>query len=198
MLAHYMNDNEYTNEVISGDIHTANQKAAGLETRNQAKTFIYAFLYGAGAAKIGKIVGGSSKEGQKLINNFLRNTPKLERLRERVSEAFTKRGVLLGLDGRKLLVRSEHSALNTLLQGAGAIAMKKALVLLQKDLTNRKIPFKLVANVHDEWQVEVSEQFADEVGQSGVRAIQNAGLEFKMNCPLTGEYKIGDTWKETH
>ena len=198
MLAHYMNDNEYTNEVISGDIHTANQKAAGLETRNQAKTFIYAFLYGAGAAKIGKIVGGSSKEGQKLINNFLRNTPKLERLRERVSEAFTKRGVLLGLDGRKLLVRSEHSALNTLLQGAGAIAMKQALVLLHKDLTNRKIPFKLVANVHDEWQVEVSEQFADEVGQSGVRAIQNAGLEFKMNCPLTGEYKIGDTWKETH
>ncbi len=198
MLAHYMNDNEYTNEVISGDIHTANQKAAGLETRNQAKTFIYAFLYGAGAAKIGKIVGGSSKEGQKLINNFLRNTPKLERLRERVSEAFTKRGVLLGLDGRKLLVRSEHSALNTLLQGAGAIVMKKALILFYKDLTNRKIPFKLVANVHDEWQVEVSEQFADEVGQSGVRAIQNAGLEFKMNCPLTGEYKIGDTWKETH
>jgi DNA polymerase I len=198
MLAHYMNDNAYTNEVISGDIHTANQKAAGLETRNQAKTFIYAFLYGAGAAKIGKIVGGSSKEGQKLINNFLRNTPKLERLRERVSEAFTKRGVLLGLDGRKLLVRSEHSALNTLLQGAGAIAMKKALVLLHKDLTNRKIPFKFVANVHDEWQVEVPEQYADEVGQSGVRAIQNAGLEFKMNCPLTGEYKIGDTWKETH
>jgi DNA polymerase I len=152
MLAHYMNDNAYTNEVISGDIHTANQKAAGLETRNQAKTFIYAFLYGAGAAKIGKIVGGSSKEGQKLINNFLRNTPKLERLRERVSEAFTKRGVLLGLDGRKLLVRSEHSALNTLLQGAGAIAMKQALLILYKDLTNRKIPFKLVANVHDEWQ----------------------------------------------
>ena len=175
MLAHYMNDNEYTNEVISGDIHTANQKAAGLETRNQAKTFIYAFLYGAGAAKIGKIVGGSSKEGQKLINNFLRNTPKLERLRERVSEAFTKRGVLLGLDGRKLLVRSEHSALNTLLQGAGAIVMKKALILLYKDLTNRKIPFKLVANVHDEIQCETPEQYAELIGQLGVQAIQNAG-----------------------
>jgi DNA polymerase-1 len=198
MLAHYMNDNAYTNEVVSGDIHTANQNAAGLETRNQAKTFIYAFLYGAGAAKIGKIVGGSAKEGQKLITNFLRNTPKLERLRDKVAKAYAARGVLLGLDGRKLLVRSEHSALNTLLQGAGAITMKKALVLLHKDLTNRKIPFKLVANVHDEWQIEVPEQYADEVGQSGVRAIQNAGLAFKMNCPLTGEYKIGDTWKETH
>jgi DNA polymerase I-like protein with 3'-5' exonuclease and polymerase domains len=198
MLAHYMNDDEYTNEVVSGDIHTANQNAAGLETRNQAKTFIYAFLYGAGPAKIGSVVGGTSKEGQKLITNFLRNTPKLQRLRERVSEAFTARGVLLGLDGRKLLVRSEHSALNTLLQGAGAIAMKQALVLLHKDLTNRKIPFKLVANVHDEWQIEVPEKYAEQVGQSGVIAITNAGVEFKMNCPLTGEYKIGDTWKQTH
>lgn len=198
MLAHYMNDNEYTNEVVEGDIHTANQKAAGLETRNQAKTFIYAFLYGAGAAKIGKIVGGSPKTGQKLIDNFLRNTPKLQRLRDRVSKAVASRGCLQGIDGRKLLVRSEHSALNTLLQGAGAIVMKKALVLLHKDLTKRKIPFKFVANVHDEWQLEVPEQYADEVGQSGVRAITNAGLEFKMNCPLTGEYKVGNTWKETH
>lgn len=198
MLAHYMNDNEYTNEVVSGDIHTANQKAAGLETRSQAKTFIYAFLYGAGAAKIGSVVGGTSKEGQKLIINFLRNTPQLKRLRERVSEAFTARGVLLGLDGRKLLVRSEHSALNTLLQGAGAIAMKQALVFLHKDLTKQKIPFKLVANVHDEWQIEVPEKYAEQVGQSGVTAITDAGVEFKMNCPLTGEYKIGDTWKQTH
>lgn len=198
MLAHYMNDNEYTNEVVSGDIHTANQTAAGLETRNQAKTFIYAFLYGAGAAKIGSVVGGSAKEGQKLITNFLRNTPKLQRLRERVSEAFTARGVLLGLDGRKLLVRSEHSALNTLLQGAGAIAMKQALVFLHKDLTKQKIPFKLVANVHDEWQIEVPEKYAEQVGRSGVTAITDAGVEFKMNCPLTGEYKIGDTWKQTH
>lgn len=198
MLAHYMNDNEYTNEVVEGDIHTANQKAAGLETRNQAKTFIYAFLYGAGAAKIGKIVGGTPKEGQKLIDNFLKNTPKLQRLRSRVSEAVAARGCLQGLDGRKLLIRSEHSAVNTLLQGAGAIVMKKALVLLHRDLTKRKIPFKFVANVHDEWQIEAPEQYAEEVGQSGVRAITNAGLEFKMNCPLTGEYKIGDTWKQTH
>jgi DNA polymerase-1 len=198
MLAHYMNDNAYTNEVVSGDIHTANQNAAGLETRNQAKTFIYAFLYGAGAAKIGSIVGGSAKEGQKLITNFLRNTPKLERLREKVAKAYAARGVLLALDGRKLLVRSEHSALNTLLQGAGAIAMKKALVLLHRDLTNRKIPFKFVANVHDEIQCETPEQYAELVGQLGVQAIADAGKHFNMNCPLTGEYKIGDTWKETH
>ena len=76
--------------------------------------------------------------------------------------------------------------------------MKKAVVILFKDLTKRRIPFKLVANVHDEWQIEVPEQYADEVGKSGVKAIELAGVEFKMNCPLTGEYKVGNNWKETH
>jgi len=108
------------------------------------------------------------------------------------------RGFLQGLDGRKLFIRSEHSALNTLLQGAGAIVMKKALVLLHKDLTKRKIPFKFVVNVHDEMQIEVPEQYAEQVGQAGVKAISDAGLAFEMNCPLTGEYKVGNTWMETH
>ena len=198
MLAHYMNDDAYTNEVVSGDIHTANQTAAGLETRNQAKTFIYAFLYGAGAAKIGTVVGGSAKEGQKLIDSFLRNTPKLKALREKVSRIFVQKAWLPGLDGRKLLVRSEHSALNTLLQGAGAIVMKQALVILHKELRRNKIDFKFVANVHDEWQIEVEEDKAEFVGQAGKEAIKQAGIELNMRCPLDGEYNVGNNWKETH
>jgi DNA polymerase-1 len=198
MLAHYMNDNAYTNEVISGDIHTANQTAAGLETRNQAKTFIYAFLYGAGSAKIGSITGGGAKEGQKLIDSFLKNTPSLRKLREKVSRVFSTKGWLPGLDGRKLQVRSEHSALNTLLQGAGAIVMKQALVILYKELKREKINFKFVANVHDEWQIEAEEDRAVDVGRIGKWAIEEAGRVLEMRCPLTGEYNIGNNWKETH
>jgi DNA polymerase I-like protein with 3'-5' exonuclease and polymerase domains len=198
MLAHYMNDDAYTNEVVSGDIHTANQAAAGLQTRNQAKTFIYAFLYGAGSAKIGAVVGGTAKEGQKLIDSFLRNTPKLQRLRKAVADAYAKRGRLQGLDGRKLLCRSEHSALNTLLQGAGAIVMKQAVVILHKKLVRAKIWHQFVANVHDEWQIEVREEDAETTGKLGVESIEEAGIVLKMNCPLTGEYKVGDNWKETH
>lgn len=198
MLAHYMNDDAYTNEVISGDIHTANQKAAGLETRNQAKTFIYAFLYGAGSAKIGKVVGGSAKEGQKLIDSFLRNTPKLAKLREKVSRIFVKKGKLPGLDGRQLLVRSEHSAVNTLLQSAGAIVMKQAVVILYKKLVKANIWHEFKANVHDEWQIECREQDAEKVGQLGVESIKEAGIILNMRCPLTGEYKVGNNWKETH
>lgn len=198
MLAHYMNDDAYTTEVVSGDIHTANQKAAGLETRNQAKTFIYAFLYGAGSAKIGSISGGGAKEGQKLIDSFLRNTPKLRALREKVGRIYVQQEWLPGLDGRKLLVRSEHSALNTLLQGAGAIVMKQALVIFKKELVSEKIWHEFKVNVHDEWQVECREEDADTVGQLGKESIKQAGIELKMRCPLDGEYKIGKTWKDTH
>jgi DNA polymerase I len=198
MLAHYMKDDAYTNEVVSGDVHTANQKAAGLETRNQAKTFIYAFLYGAGDAKIGKIVGGSAKEGEKLKSRFLRNTPKLRALREKVVRILADEGTLPSLDGRRLQVRSEHSALNTLLQGAGAVVMKQALVLLDKKLKSAKIDYKFVANVHDEWQIEVEEGRAEEAGKMGVQAIAEAGQVLNMRCPLTGEYNVGNNWKETH
>ena len=197
MLAHYMRDENYTNEILSGDIHTANMKAAGLTDRNQAKTFIYAFLYGAGPAKIGQIVGGGYKEGQQLTDSFLRNTPALARLRERVSK-FSAGGTLPGLDGRRLRVRSEHAALNTLLQGAGAVVMKKALVLLIESLNRYNIPYKLVVNVHDEFQIEVPENFADVVGKAAVRAIKNAGEVLDLRCPLDAEYNVGNNWAETH
>ena len=198
MLAHYMKDDAYTSEVVSGDIHTANQKAAGLETRNQAKTFIYAFLYGAGDAKIGTVVGAGAKEGKELKSRFLKNTPSLEKLREQVSSIAQKSGTLPGLDGRRVQVRSDHAALNTLLQSAGAIVMKQALVLLNDELRRAKINYKFVANVHDEWQIEVEEARAEEAGKLGVLAIERAGKVLKMRCPLGGEYKVGNSWKETH
>ena len=198
MLAHYMNDDAYTSEVVSGDIHTANQKAAGLETRNQAKTFIYAFLYGAGSAKIGSVVGGNAREGQKLIDSFLQNTPKLKELRESIAYTVAETGWLQGLDGRKLFVRSPHAALNTWLQGAGAIVMKKALVILSGKLQRSKVEHKIVANVHDEWQIECPSDKAEFVGRAGVNAIIEAGVHFNLNCPLNGAYNVGDNWKDTH
>ena len=195
MLAHYMDDEDYTNEILNGDIHTANQRAAGLESRPLAKTFIYAFLYGAGDAKIGAIVGGNSNTGRGLKETFLSNTPSLERVRgDTLRQAAS--GILTGLDGRKLRVRSEHAALNTLLQGAGAIVMKQALVHLSDRLKN--IPHRFVANVHDEWQIETTAHYADTVGRIGVRAIRIAGETLSLRCPLDGEYRVGNNWAETH
>jgi len=196
MLAHYMNDEDYTNEILNGDIHTTNQKLAGLESRNQAKTFIYALLYGAGDEKLGSVAGGGRRTGESLRRSFFNNLPSFATLRHQVEGATAKRDYLKGLDGRKLKVRSEHSALNTLLQGAGAIVMKQALVILDEKIQH--LDAHIVANVHDEWQIEVREDLAETVGKLGVEAIIEAGKVLKLKCPLDGEYKVGDNWSETH
>ena len=198
MLAHYMNDKAYTKQLLEGDIHTYNQKMAGLETRDQAKTFVYALIYGGGSAKIGQIAGGSSHKGKQLVDKFMKNLPAYARLKKKVLTAMRTNGTLQGLDGRRLRVESEHSALNFLLQSAGAVVMKKALVILHEKLTKRRVWFKIVANVHDEWQIETTERYADEVGELGRLAIKEAGEWFDMNCPLDGDYKVGSTWAETH
>jgi len=197
MLAHYMDDSDYIEEVINGDIHTTNQNLAGLKTRDQAKTFIYALVYGAGDAKIGSVAGGGLKKGKELKQTFFKNLPSLKNLKEKVQKA-SERGYLKGLDGRKIYVRSQHAALNTLLQGGGAIVMKKAMCILQDLINLNAIDAKFVANIHDEWQIQVKESQAEFVGQLGVEAIEKASQHFNMRCPLTGEYKIGENWYETH
>lgn len=197
MLAHYMNDEDYTNEILNGDIHTTNQKLAGLESRNQAKTFIYALLYGAGDAKLGSVAKRGKAVGKQLRRQFLDSLPSFKQLIQRVQRE-SKKGFLKGLDGRKLFVRSEHAALNTLLQGAGAIVMKEALVILEHNLWLKRIDARIVANVHDEWQIECRPSVAEKVGELGVQAIIQAGKNLNLNCPLDGDYNIGDGWHETH
>ena len=203
MLAHYMKDENYVRTVTEGsskdgtDVHTVNQRAAGLATRDLAKTFIYAFLYGAGDAKIGSIVGGSARDGALLKDKFLKQTPALGRLLSTVAK-YAEKGFVPGLDGRKIWVRSEHAALNSLLQGAGAIVMKKALVIFNDKIKINKWPVKLVANVHDEFQFEVPAHLAEVIGEAAKQSIIEAGVFYKLRCPLDGEYKYGANWRETH
>lgn len=197
MLAHYMKDEDFKNEILHGDIHSTNQRLAGLESRNQAKTFIYALLYGAGDEKLGSVVGGNKRDGAKLRKRFFDNLPAFKHLKDKVGRAASK-GFLKGLDGRKLYVRSEHAALNTLLQSAGAIVMKQAMIGFNQLINLNTLDAHFVCNVHDEWQLEVKESQAESTGQLGVDAIIKSGEELELFCPLDGNYKVGDNWSETH
>jgi DNA polymerase I-like protein with 3'-5' exonuclease and polymerase domains len=192
-----MNDEDYTNEVINGDIHTANQHLAGLESRDSAKTFIYALLYGAGDAKLGKVAGGGAIAGKRLRKRFMHNLPAYATLKTRITTEAAQ-GYISGLDGRHLHIRSEHAALNTLLQSAGAIVMKKALCLLQEYAILWGLDYYFVGNIHDEVQAEVRSDQADKYGRLAVSCLEAAGIELGLNCKLTGEYKVGSSWAETH
>jgi len=197
-LAHYLaqwDKGHYANEILSGDIHSANQMAAGLPTRDHAKTFIYAFLYGAGDAKIGSIVGGSRKEGRRLKQSFMNKIPAIKKLSTAIESSLEKRPYLTGLDGRKLPCRSPHSALNLLLQSAGAVIMKKALVLFAE---RAEAPYEMHGNIHDEVQLSCLPEHGDLLGETFVECIALAGKKLKFRCKLDGEYHLGDTWAETH
>ena len=201
-LAHYMNDEDYTNEILNGDIHSKNQAAAGLPTRDNAKTFIYGFLYGAGDAKVGAIIGKGSKQGKEIKEKFLTSLPSLGRLSRAVKEKIRTRGYLKGIDGRTLKVREQYKGLNVLLQSCGAILMKKALCILYEDCLAKgwKIneDFAFVLNVHDEIQTEVKPEIVEEYKEMAVNAIRKAGEYFNTRCPLDGESKVGSNWCETH
>ena len=196
-LAHLMNDKEFTNELVNGDIHTRNMKMAGITDRDQCKTFIYAWLYGAQAYKIGQIVGVNKAQAQVLINRFLENMPALKEIRNDILEE-AEEGVIQGVDGRNLHIRSPHSALNTLIQGAGAVVCKEWLINMIIRVNQSGLDAKLVASIHDEYQFEVAKKDVKEFGKITKEAIQYTEKKLEFNCPLDSTWKEGETWAETH
>lgn len=216
-LAHFMfpyDKGAYAHEILNGDIHTANQKAAGLPERNQAKTFIYAFLYGAGDEKIGKIVHGDAKDGKRLKREFLAKIPAIAKLKDAIQSALVadsyhgkvtkwKRKYLKGLDGRPLRVRSLHSALNLLLQSAGALICKKWIVLTEQNLVALGLDhgkdFQYMGWIHDEIAVACrTKEIAELVCTVAQTSMREAQEYYGFRVQLDTEGKIGQNWSETH
>lgn len=216
-LGHFMypyDNGKYAHTVIHGDIHTLNQQAAGLPTRNDAKTFIYAYLYGAGDAKIGRIVKGNAKDGKRLKKDFLKQTPALANLKRALNDSLIaeehhgrvirwKRKYIKGLDGRPLKVRSLHSVLNLLLQSAGGLICKKWIVLLEQRLIDLGLDhgddFQYMAWVHDEVQIACrTREIAEIVARESQAAMRDTQEHFKFRVQLDTEAKIGVNWRECH
>ena len=203
MLAHYMNNPDYTEAVVNGDkdlgtdAHSVNMRAAGLTDRDQAKTMFYAVAYGAGDTKMGKIIGGTRKDGKALKHKLFAGLPDLGDLITRIQTA-AARGFIKGLDGRLIRIRSIHSALNTLLQGAGAIYMKRVLVILHEKTKEANIDAKLVGSIHDEYQWEVKEEDVEDFIPIAQAAFVEAGEYYNLRCATKGDIKVGNNWRETH
>lgn len=216
-LAHFMypyDNGAYAHEILNGDIHTANQIAAGLSTRAEAKLFIYAWLYGAGDALIGKIINGDAKDGKRIKRNFLAKTPAIAALKDAITNTLVaeerhgkvtkwKRKYLKGLDGRPLHVRSLHSALNLLLQSAGALICKKWICLLEERLIDLGYDhgkdFQFMAWVHDEAQIACrTKEIAEVVLKEAQVAMRSTQEHFKFRVQLDTEGKIGKNWSDCH
>jgi DNA polymerase I-like protein with 3'-5' exonuclease and polymerase domains len=195
------------NKANGTDMHTINAKALGC-SRDVAKVWFYAFIYGSGDENLGNILGITSSKAKAIAagklsrQKFLAALPALGKLSEAVQRKAKTQGWIKGLDGRILMVRSAHASLNTLLQSAGAIQMKRALVILDNNLQALGlvpgVHYEFVVNVHDEWQIEVDEDKAELVGKEAQDAIRLAGEYYKFRCPLAGNSVVGANWAETH
>lgn len=198
-FAHYLDNQKYTDIVVGGDIHNVHKEALGLADRSVCKTWLYAYIYGAGNEKLGKVVGGGMSEGKQLRDKFESAFPMIRELKNKITVMIrSNHGNIKAIDGRLLECRSEHSALNVLLQSCGSIVCKHFLCEIDRMVKEKKLDAKPVANVHDEVQWEVRRDQAEEFGQITKQAMKQAEKILQFNCPLDSEYHIGTTWKETH
>jgi DNA polymerase I-like protein with 3'-5' exonuclease and polymerase domains len=211
-LAHEMakyDDGEYGKLLLNEDIHIVNQLAAGLETRDQAKRFIYAFLYGSGDEKTGSIVAPTAtisqqkKIGAELKAKFLKGLPALNKVQKDIKKSINSSGYLIGLDGRRLHVRSAHSALNTLLQSAGAIIAKHWIIQIDDDIADLGYEdgwkdYASLLTVHDERQLAARDGLENTFAELMVKAANKVQgiLDFKM--PIDASFRIGKNWHECH
>ena len=208
VLAHLMKSEEYIHAIVSGkkedetDIHNVNRKALGIShvTRDMAKTFIYAFLLGAGVGKVAAVLKVNQREATEAIDNFTNSIQGLADLKKKMIPYIANRGWFRGLDGRKVPVPSEHKALAGMLQNGEAVVMKHSALAWTKAATKMGIKYKLVTWPHDEWQTEVegTKLDAELLGNIQRQSIVDTGKKLSILCPLAGSTDIGVTWGDTH
>ena len=206
ILAHYMDDKEFTYALTQGDskkgtdAHTLNMKALGITNRDTAKTFIYAWLLGAGLAKVSQILGMSIDEARIAVERFINKYPGLRKLKEEIIPYDAHRGYFVGIDGRRVMCDSQHLMLAGYLQNGEAVVMKHALLAWMEQANRQRLRYVLRNFVHDEWQTSSfgDEEQAHLLGRLQSKSIEDVGIKLKLKCPLKGNYKVGKTWLDTH
>ena len=200
LFAHFLalyDEGEYAKVILESDIHSYNQKATGLATRDQAKTWLYATLYGAGDAKVGSIVGKGAKEGKRLKDNFIEAVPAYGLLKTNVEKAASK-GFIKTLGSNRIKVNSSHTSLNSLLQSAGAVICSKWVSLISKEIKEQKLDCTIVGWIHDEVQIAVRKGQEEYVGDLARKCAKEAGEAYSLRIPIDAEYAVGRSWADTH
>lgn len=207
VLAHYLKNDDYVEAIVNGkkedetDIHSVNRRALGLNhlTRDDAKTFIYAHILGAGLAKTARILRASQSTTRQAVSDF-QSRLGLDVLRRGIIQRDARRGYFDGLDGRKVLCSSDHLMLAGYLQNGESVVMKWANRLWRQWADDERINYKQVNYVHDEWQTECygSLDMAERLGELQRNSIVQAGKDLGVYCPLAGSTDIGRNWCETH
>jgi DNA polymerase-1 len=198
VLAHYLDDEEFTKAILSEDPHTANQQRLGLSSRALTKTIVYATLMGAGDSRIASEANVPLKEARLAKQKFFEQVPGLPRLIDRLQLQLRKTGRITLCDGSRVQVSSPHMVIPYLLQGDESRIMKQASIYLDEEIRRHKLEAYKVGDIHDEWQFRVSNDHVGEFVRLALEVFPRAGRSFDYRVPIEGSAKVGKTWAETH
>ena len=187
----------YARELLEGDTHQINADLWGV-SRSKAKNGKYALTYGAQPAKLAETIGKPKRQGKMLYDAFWKNKRALKKLTDDATRLWKRRGYLLGLDGRKLYPRSEHSVINYLFQSGGSIVVKTATCYMNNGFRRAGIDIKQIMHFHDEIQFEAYEKDLPVIEKIIKSSWKKAGEYFNLNIPITGDISVGKNWSETH
>lgn len=211
ILAHYLDDKNLIYQIVHKDMHYYFSQIYGLNPKDKeydednkdmvkgrkiGKTCTFAIIMGAGVGKIGSILG-SYERGKQAFDGLKKSIKGWEKFKKHIDYQASL-GYFIGLDGRKIPLKSAHYGMSSYLQSGESIIMKRAMVQSYKDIKSRGLDAFQVAIVHDEMQYDCAEECAEEVGRILRDNIIKAGEYYNLKCPLDGEYKIGNNWSETH
>ena len=205
MLGHYIGrwSSDFAETLLHGDIHQQNAERVGV-SRRQIKTITYAFIYGAGNAKIGYSYDAqlsekqATKKGKEIREAFVNAIDGLSQLLEAVKKKATEKGFLLSIDGRPIKVDSPHKALNYLLQSAAGIVAKRWLFIANQTIKSTGLCASQLAFIHDELQYECAPEHAGDLSTSLVYAAAAAGEYYNLRIPIEAEAKTGASWADVH
>lgn len=202
ILAHYLEDDLFSNNILQKDPHAANQKAwnfkEGKEGRSLAKTIVYATLMGAGDGRISveaKVPLDEAKEAKKI---FFNQVPGLPGLIKRLKWELNRTGRITLCDGSRVLVPSDHMVIPYLLQGDESRIMRQAAIFVDEDVRRQRLDAIKVGDIHDEWQNLVRRDQVEPYKTVALGAFPRAGNAFNYRVPIEGDAKEGRTWAETH
>ena len=205
-LAHYAKDDNLTNQIMSGDIHQYNADIIDTDRRT-AKTWIYAFLFGAGATKLGKVLTGvgNIKRGKQSIEAYGNAIPGLKDLKDKLVSMWnvtdchssSLEGYIPGLDGRKVYTPQDYQTLNYLLQSCEAITTKAAVAYQMRKIKEENLDAEPRLYYHDEVAWSAADKDANRVLEILIESFAEGPKEMGVDI-MAGEGTIGNNYAEVH
>lgn len=204
LIEAYKQDADIHKITASKVFHTPLNEVTDLQRRN-AKAVNFGIVYGISSFGLSQDLSINRKEAEMYIQSYFDQYPKVKEFLDETVEQAQENGYVTTMFGRRrplpeimssnFMQRSfgKRVAMNAPIQGTAADIMKKAMLLVWKELRMRGLKSKILIQVHDELLLEVKKEEEECVREILVRGMKEAAdllvaLEVDVHC--------GDNWYE--